>query len=52
MTATRHSVNEVSRDAAGSIQIVGRYRDEFGVLQLAHAFEQATKVGLRRPPVV
>jgi amidase len=31
------------------IQIVGRYRDDFGVLQLGHAFEQATKVGLRRP---
>src|SRR5882672_5564139 len=25
------------------IQIVGRYRDDFGVLQLAHAFEQATE---------
>ena len=33
------------------IQIVGRYRDELGVLQLAKAFESATKVGLRRPPV-
>jgi amidase len=32
------------------IQIVGRSRDELGVLQLAHAFEQATLVGLRRPP--
>ena len=31
------------------VQIVGRYRDEFGLLQFAHAFEQATKVGLRRP---
>ena len=31
------------------IQIVGRWRDDFGVLQLAHAFEQATKVGERRP---
>jgi amidase len=31
------------------IQIVGSYRDDFGVLQLAHAFEQATKVGDRRP---
>jgi amidase len=29
------------------IQIVGRYRDDFGVLQLAHAFEQATEFGLR-----
>ena len=33
------------------IQIVGRYRDDFGVLQLGHAFEQATKVGLRRPAI-
>ncbi len=33
------------------IQIVGRYRDDFGVLQLAHAFEQATQVWKRRPPV-
>jgi amidase len=31
------------------IQIVGSYRDDFGVLQLAHAFEQATRVGERRP---
>jgi amidase len=34
------------------IQVVGRYRDDFGVLQLAHAFEQATQVGLRRPAMV
>jgi amidase len=34
------------------IQIVGRYRDDVGVLQLGHAFEQATKVGLRRPAIV
>jgi amidase len=33
------------------IQIVGRYRDDFGVLQLGAAFEQATKIGLRRPPL-
>ena len=32
------------------IQIVGRARDDFGVLQIAHAFEQATQVGRRRPP--
>ncbi len=31
------------------IQIVGKFRDDFGVLQVAHAFEQATKVGERRP---
>jgi amidase len=34
------------------IQIVGRHHDDFGVLQLAYAFEQATQVGRRRPPVV
>ena len=33
------------------IQIVGRYRDDLGVLRLSHAFEQATGVGRRRPPV-
>jgi amidase len=32
------------------IQIVGRYRDDLSVLKLAHAFEQATGVGGRRPP--
>jgi amidase len=31
------------------IQIVGRHRDEWSVLQLAHAFEQATRIGQRRP---
>jgi amidase len=33
------------------IQIVGRHRDDFGVLQLAHAFEQATGHWQTRPPV-
>jgi len=33
------------------IQIVGRYRDDFGVLQLAQAFEQATQVWKRRPAI-
>lgn len=32
------------------IQIVGRSRDDVGVLQLGHRFEQATRFGLRRPP--
>jgi amidase len=32
------------------VQIVGRYRDELGLLQFAHAFEQRTKVGAHRPP--
>jgi amidase len=31
------------------VQIVGRYRDELGLLQFAHAFEQQTNVGARRP---
>lgn len=33
------------------IQIVGRQKADFSVLQLAHAFEQATMTGRRRPPV-
>jgi amidase len=33
------------------IQIVGRYRDDFGVLQIAHAFEQATGFGKKRPEI-
>ena len=33
------------------IQIVGRYRHDFGVLQLAHAFEEETQVWRRRPPI-
>ena len=38
-------------DLPVGVQIVGRYRDEFGVLQLAHAFEQATGFWKRRPAV-
>jgi amidase len=33
------------------IQIVGRYRDDLGVLQIAHAFEAATGFAARRPPM-
>jgi amidase len=33
------------------VQIVGRDKQDFGVLQLAHAFEQATGFGKRRPAV-
>ncbi len=33
------------------IQIVGRPKDELGVLQLAYAFEQQTQFGRKRPPV-
>ena len=34
------------------LQIVGRPCDDLGVLQLAHAFEQATDCRRRRPPVL
>jgi len=33
------------------MQIVGRYQDDFGVLQLAHAFEQATSFWKIRPKI-
>jgi amidase len=33
------------------LQIVGRHQDDWGVLQLAHAFEEATGFGRRRPPL-
>jgi amidase len=34
------------------LQIVGRRQDDWGVLQLGHAFEQATELWKRRPPVL
>ncbi len=34
------------------LQIVGRHRDELSVLQLAHAFEQATRHQTRRPSLL
>jgi len=34
------------------LQIVGRYRQDFAVLQLGYAFEQATNFGSRRPAIV
>ncbi|MBW1699045.1 MAG: amidase [Deltaproteobacteria bacterium] len=34
------------------IQIVGRYHDDWGVLQLARAFERATEIWKHRPKVV
>lgn len=33
------------------LQIVGRHRDDWTVLQMAHAFEQATRFGDRRPAI-
>lgn len=32
------------------VQIVGRHRDDFGLLQLAYAYQQATRICDRRPP--
>jgi amidase len=34
------------------LQIVGRYNADFSLLQMGHAFEQATRVGRNRPGVV
>jgi amidase len=34
------------------VQIVGRNKEDFSVLQLAHAFEQATGYGKKRPSIV
>jgi amidase len=34
------------------LQIVGRHRAEFSVLQLAHAFEHATLSSRRKPSIV
>ena len=34
------------------LQIAGRHRDEFSVLQMAYAFEQATRAGHRRPGII
>ncbi|HUA19478.1 MAG TPA: amidase [Bryobacteraceae bacterium] len=34
------------------LQIVGRYDADFSVLQMAYAFEQATHLGRKRPPIV
>lgn len=33
------------------MQIVGRHHDEWGILQLAYAFEQATNIGRRLPAI-
>jgi amidase len=34
------------------IQIMGRHNDDWGVLQMGYAFEQATNIGNHRPLVV
>ncbi len=33
------------------VQIVGRHQDDFGLLQFAYAFEQATEVGRQQPTI-
>jgi amidase len=33
------------------VQIVGRNKEDFSVLQIAHAFEQATDYGMKRPSI-
>ena len=38
-------------DLPVGVQIVGRHQDDFGVLQLAHAFEQATEFWKQRPSI-
>ncbi len=34
------------------MQIVGRHNDDWGLLRMAHAFEQATQIGRRRPAMI
>jgi amidase len=56
LTITGHPCLSVPAGFTGDglpvgLQVVGRHEDDFGVLQLAHAFEQATGVWKRRPPV-
>ncbi len=58
ITMTSHPAISVpagfTREAAPlpvGLQIVGRYRDDFGVLQMAHAFEGETRAALTRPPL-
>ena len=57
ITITTHPAISVPAGFTGDglpvgIQIVGRYREDFSVLQLAHAFEEATQTWKRRPPVI
>jgi amidase len=41
-----------SEGLPAGLQIVGRHRDDLGVLQIGRAFEQATNVGQIRPRIV
>jgi amidase len=38
-------------DLPVGLQLLGRHRDDFGVLQLAYAFQQETGLWRRRPPL-
>jgi amidase len=54
ITATSHPAAAVPAGFTADglpvgIQIVGGYKDDWGTLQLAHAFEQATQCAQRRP---
>ena len=51
MAIVGHAVKTESKLPVG-IQIVGRHNDDWGVLQMGYAFEQATNVGKRQPPIV
>ena len=56
ITVTGHPAVSVPGGFSGAglpvgLQIVGRYRDDFGVLQLAHAFEAERQFWKRRPPL-
>lgn len=55
ITMTTHPALSVPIGFAGElpvgIQIVGRYRDELGILQLAHALEQVQPLWKKVPPV-
>ncbi len=56
VTITSHPAISVPAGFTGDglpvgVQIVGRHRDDFGVLQLAHAFESAAQAWRRRPPL-
>ncbi|MGE5339313.1 MAG: amidase [Gemmatimonadota bacterium] len=56
ITATGHPAISVpcgftSDGLPVGVQIVGRYRDDFGVLQLAYAFQQATGFWKRAPQI-
>jgi amidase len=59
ITVTSHPAISVPAGFTGDalplpvgLQIVGRYRDDFAVLQMAHAFEKETRFAKQRPPII